>query len=220
MPRMPRIVVPHYPHHVTQRGNRKQRTFFCTDDYRAYMRYVSKAKARAGVEIWAYCLMPNHVHLVAVPRCTEGLARLFHDAHCRYTRRINKREDWSGHLWQERFHSFPMDEQHLLAAVRYIELNPVRAGLCEDPMDWDWSSAHAHCRSEDDLLVDVAPMLQRVDDWHSYLSITDSPVCLDALRKHSRSGKPAGTDDFIDRLERLTGRKLRKGKGKRKGTKK
>ena len=220
MPRMARVVVPDYPHHITQRGNRRQRTFFCTEDYRAYMRFVAKAKSRWGVDIWAYCLMPNHVHLVAVPRQRDSLARLFRDAHLKYTLRINKREHWRGHLWQERFHSFPMDEQHLLAAVRYVELNPVRAGLCESPCDWDWSSVHAHFRKKDDLLVDVAPMLQRVDDWPKFLAQPDSSERVESLRKHSRSGKPAGTDDFIGRLERLTGRTFCNTNAQRRGAEK
>jgi len=211
MARMARVVVPGYPHHVTQRGNRKQETFFDSADYRAYLRMLSKAKVDADAEIWGYCLMPNHVHLVVVPQRRDSLAMLFRDAHRRYTRRINTRKGWCGHLWQERFHSFPMDETHLLAAVRYVELNPVRAGLCEKPTDWRWSSVHAHLRREDDLLVTVNPMLERTSDWLSYLSDSDD-TChqLDTLRKHSRTGRPAGDERFVSMLEDLTGRKLRK----------
>ncbi len=211
MARMARVVVPGFPHHVTQRGNRKQETFFEPGDYRAYLRMVSKAKVDAGAEIWGYCLMPNHVHLVVVPERDDSLAMLFRDAHRRYTRRINTREGWCGHLWQERFHSFPMDETHLLAAVRYVELNPVRAGLCEKPTDWRWSSVHAHIRREDDLLVTVNPMLERTGDWLSYLSdVDDTRHQLDTLRKHSRTGRPAGDERFVSMLEDLTGRRLRK----------
>lgn len=213
MARMARVVVPGYPHHVTQRGNRKQRTFFEPSDYRAYQRMVSRAKDEAGVEIWGYCLMPNHVHLIVVPERDDSLAMLFREAHRRYTRRINSREGWRGHLWQERFHSFPMDEAHLLAAVRYVELNPIRAGLCERPTDWQWSSVHAHICRKDDLLVTVNPMLDRIGDWISYLSDSDSIYHqLDTLRKHTRTGRPAGDEGFISMLEDLTGRKLRKSK--------
>jgi len=212
MARMARVVVPGYPHHVTQRGNRKHETFFQASDYRAYLRMVSKAKVGARVEVWGYCLMPNHVHLVVVPERDDGLAKLFRDAHRRYTRRINSREGWCGHLWQERFHSFPMDEAHLLAAVRYVELNPVRAGLCDRPTDWQWSSVHAHIRREDDLLVAVNPMLERTGDWISYLSESGSISQLNTLRKHTRTGRPAGSEAFISTLEDLTGRKLRKSK--------
>ena len=213
MARMARVVVPGFPHHVTQRGNRKQETFFEPGDYRAYLRLVSKAKVDAGAEIWAYCLMPNHVHLVVVPERDDSLAMLFRDAHRRYTRRINTRKGWCGHLWQERFHSFPMDEAHLLAAVRYVELNPVRAGVCEEPTDWRWSSVHAHIRREDDLLVTVNPMLERTGDWPSYLSDSGaSDHQLDTLRRHSRTGRPAGNEGFVSVLEDLTGRRLSKSK--------
>ena len=208
MARMARVVVPGYPHHVTQRGNRQQPTFFCCADYRAYMRLVAKARPKVGLSIWAYCLMPNHVHLVVVPREADSLARLFGEAHRKYTRRINKRENWCGHLWQERFHSCPMDEEHLLAAVRYIELNPVRAGLCDSPTDWNWSSVHAHRRGEDDLLVEVRPMLQRIGDWDSFLSCKESPAQIGSLRKNSSTGRPIGVAGFITELERLTGRTL------------
>ena len=115
MARMARVVVPFYPHHVTQRGNRGQRAFFGDDDYRSYLKLMAKFCARAGTRVWAYCLMPNHVHLG--------------EAHRRYTRQVNLRNYWRGHLWQERFHSFPMDEAYLMAAVRYVERNPVAAGL-------------------------------------------------------------------------------------------
>ena len=123
MPRIPRLVVPGYPNHVTQRGNRRQKTFFNTQDYLAYLEFITAAKPKAGCEIWAYCLMPNHVHFVLVPQHRDSLALLFKDAHRRYTRRINFRENWRGHLWQERFHSFVMDEHHLNATVKYVELN-------------------------------------------------------------------------------------------------
>lgn len=101
MARMPRVVVPHYPHHVTQRGNRRQTTCFLDEDYQAYLDLLAKNKTEAGVDVWAYCLMPNHVHLVLVPDQPDSLGRLFRVAHREYTRRINLREDWRGHLWQE-----------------------------------------------------------------------------------------------------------------------
>ena len=133
MARLARLVVPGLPHHVTQRGNRRQQTFFCEEDYAAYVELMADWCKERGVEIWGYCLMPNHVHLIAVPRSEEGLARAVGEAHRRYTRRINFREKWRGYLWQGRFASFVMDEPYLLAAARYVELNPVRAGLAPMP---------------------------------------------------------------------------------------
>ena len=213
---MPRLVVPGYPHHVIQRGNRKQRTFFAEDDYLAYIDLVAAAKDEAGVEILAYCLLPNHVHLVAIPQREDGLARLFRDAHRTYTRRINLAHDWRGHLWQERFHSFVMDEGHLIACVRYVELNPARAGLCKEPGEWAWSSVNAHLARADDRLVTVRPMLDRIDDWKGYLLRSEDERSLETIRRHSRTGRPAGSEDFIRHLEALTGRRIRKKRAGRK----
>lgn len=209
MPRMARLVVPGFPHHVTQRGNRRQQTFYDEADYRAYIDFLSAIKRTAEVDIWAYCLMPNHVHLIAVPRHPQSLARLLGVTHHRYARRISEVHNWRGHLWQERFHSFVMDEAHLLAAVRYIELNPVRAGLCRKAEDWRWSSVHAHVRHAPDRIVSAAPMCERVSDWRAYLSETvDSETC-ERLRRHTRTGRPAGSEGFIEKLEALTGKRLR-----------
>lgn len=212
MARIARVVVPGYPHHVTQRGCRRQRTFFTSDDYRYYLELLRNRRADAGVSIWAYCLMPNHVHLVVVPETAEGLSHFLGPAHRKYALEINRRMGWKGHLWQERFHSFVMDEPHLLAAVRYVELNPVRAGLCAAAVDWPWSSAVAHLSGRNDCLVNIEPMLARVHDWQAYLSTQPSSIADDDLRKHSRSGRPAGDAAFIGRLETLTGRQLKKRK--------
>lgn len=200
MARSARLVVPGYPHHVTQRGNRGQRTFFSERDYRAYLELIAVAKEQAGVEIWAYCLMPNHVHLIAVPAEKDSLALLFRYAHSRYTRRVNIRENWVGHLWQERFHSAVMDEQHLLAAVRYVELNPVRAGLCNRAAEWSWSSVHAYKSGVDTGIVTVAPMLSMVSDWNMYLDTPESDREIERIRKYSRSGRPIGNEAFLEQI--------------------
>ena len=131
MARLARLVIPGLPHHVTQRGNRRQQTFFNDGDYAAYLELMADWCREEGVEIWSYCLMPNHVHLIAVPKTEDGLRRAIGEAHRRYTRRINFREQWRGYLWQGRFASFIMDEPYLLAAARYVELNPVRAKLVD-----------------------------------------------------------------------------------------
>ena len=162
MARIARVVAAGVPHHVVQRGNRRQPVFFSVADYKAYLRLLADWCERAKVEIWAYCLMPNHVHLVAVPENEHSLARAVGETHRRYTVRVNQREDWRGYLWQGRFSSFPLDEQYLHVAVRYVELNPVRAKLAREPWEYPWSSAKAHIRGKDDLLVRVKPMLDRV----------------------------------------------------------
>ncbi|MEH6585236.1 MAG: transposase [Halioglobus sp.] len=205
---MPRLVVPGLPHHVTQRGARRMKTFFNSSDYLRYLDLIVEYRELAGADIWAYCLMPNHVHLVVVPQDKDSLAVLFRHVHRRYTREINVREGCTGHLWQERYHSFVMDENHLLATVRYAELNPVRAKLCDRAEDWPWSSVHAHLAEEDDAVVSVAPMLQRVSDWTAYLSQTQNNDELERIRAHGRSGRPAGDDGFVEHLQFLTGKAL------------
>ena len=169
MARIARIIAPGVPHHVTQRGNRRQQTFFCDEDYSTYIRLMAQWCGKYKVEIWAWCLMPNHVHLIAVPQTVDGLARAIGEAHRRYTLHINNRENWRGHLWQERFASFPLDERHLLAAARYIEMNPVAAGLAAQPGEYRWSSARAHLQGEADGLVNAAPLLGLVGNWHAIL---------------------------------------------------
>ena len=115
------MIVPGIPHHITQRGNRRQAVFFRDEDYQAYLELISHWCGEEGVEIWSFCLMPNHVHLIVVPGEGSGLSRAIGEAHRRYTRHINFREQWRGYLWQGRFASFPLDEAYLLAAARYVE---------------------------------------------------------------------------------------------------
>ena len=205
MARMARIVIPEYPHHVTQRGNRRQKTFFCDDDYRYYIELMSEFSLKFGTEVWAYCLMPNHVHLVMVPAEEDSLRATLGEAHRRYTRHINFRENWRGHLWQERFHSFVMDESYLLSTVRYVERNPFVANLCDYPKDWEWSSARAHFMGEDDKLVRVKPMLERIGDWGAYLSDAGNGGNIDMIKQHTRTGRPLGSVEFIQKLESMTG---------------
>ena len=170
MARIARVVLPGYPHHVTQRGNRRQPTFSRNENYQEYLALMSEWCRRQQVSIWAYCLMPNHVHLVAVPSEPDGLALSIGEAHRRYTLRINSREGWRGHLWQERFSSFLMDETHLLTTIRYLEMNPVRAGLVACPVDCCWSSARAHLAGKDDAVVTVRPMLEMVGSLQGFLA--------------------------------------------------
>ena len=209
MARIARVVLAGHPHHVIQRGNRRQKVFFREADYRIYMDLLAEGCRLAGTACWAYCLMPNHTHLVLTPQSPDGLRNSLAEAHKRYTRQVNFRHGWRGHLWQERFHSFPMDERHLLACVRYVEQNPVKAGLTDRPEDWPWSSARAHLTANDDVLVTVAPMLERVANWAGYLNAENEPDVYQTIRRHARTGRPLGSDAFLSIAERLTGRSLR-----------
>ncbi len=215
MARLARLVIPGMPHHVTQRGNRRQQTFFNEGDYEAYVQLMAEWCREEGVEIWAYCLMPNHTHLIAVPASEQALRRAIGEAHRRYTRRVNFREKWRGYLWQGRFASFVMDEPYLIAAARYVELNPVRARLVQSAAEWRWSSARAHLSGRDDCLVRVAPLLEIVGDWKALLDSALPEEDLKLLRGHARTGRPLGDETFVERLERLVGRVLKPKKGGR-----
>ena len=208
MSRMARAVAAGVPHLVTQRGNRRQPVFFGDDDYEVYKALLAEGCRAAGVAVWAYCLMPNHVHLILVPSDEDGLRAALGETHRRYTRLVNAREDWRGFLWQGRFASFPMDEKHLFAYARYVELNPVRAKLTRRARDWRWSSARAHLKGRDDGLVRVKPLLERVDDWAAFLGEGLKEEEREAVRKGERTGRPLGAASFVKRLEKKLGRTL------------
>jgi len=211
MARLLRLVVPGQPHHVTQRGNRRAPVFFEEGDYRLYKDLLSEAAHRAEAEIWCYCLMPNHVHLIIVPTDEDGLRRTFADAHRRYTGYINARMCTTGHLWQGRFGSVVMDETHLTHALRYVSLNPVRAGLVSRAEDWGWSSVGAHFSGKDDGLVTVAPVLQQFGEFEAFLGqyTDDDEMAFSALRRSETTGRPVGGETWVESLEILTGRALR-----------
>ena len=149
---------------------------------------------------------------IAVPPSEDGLRRAIGEAHRRYTRRVNFREGWRGHLWQGRFASCPLDEPYLLAAARYIEQNPVRAGLAVRPWEYPWSSAAAHVAGEDDALITVAPLLALVGNWTDFLATGAPEDEVKELRRHERSGRPLGREPFVAAVEGKLGRTLRRGK--------
>ena len=212
MARLARVVVPGIPHHITQRGNRKMKTFFCEADYREYLHLMAHWCNNFKVMIWSYCLMPNHVHLIAVPATEDGLRKGIGETHRRYTRNINFQKGWKGHLWQGRFSSYPMDEGHLLATARYIELNPVRAKLVKKPEDYKWSSALAHLMGKNDILVNVAPLSILVNNWKDFLATDVTEKEKKIIQSHERTGRPVGNDNFLEKLEKLTNRIIKKQK--------
>lgn len=210
MARLPRIVIPGYPHHVTQRGNRRSQTFFEDSDYELYKSLLSEAARKAEAEIWCYCLMPNHVHMIIVPSDEDGLRRTFADAHRRYTGYVNARMQETGHLWQGRFGSVVMDEEHLAHAVRYVSMNPVRAKLVERAEDWRWSSVASHLSGQNDELVKVSPVLDRYGDFAVFLAQDDdSSVAFRSLRQSETTGRPLGSEEWMDKVSSMAGRDLR-----------
>lgn len=187
--------------------------FFSAADRQEYLSLLSQSALRHALDFLAWCLMSNHAHFVVVPRQSQSLSTTFGEAHRRYTRMVNFREGWRGHLWQERFHSYPMDERHLLAAVRYVEMNPVHAGLVKNPEDWEWSSARFHLGlRSDDWLVRERTLFGLVNDWPNYLTQANEHSNTN-YELHLRTGRPLGSVDFVEKLERLTGRSLRPKKG-------
>lgn len=179
-----------------------------------YLDYLYNACQRHGVLIWAYCLMRNHVHFIAVPSEVDSLARCFSEAHVRYTRRINFREGWKGHLWQARFGSSVLDENHLIAAVRYVERNPVRAGIVRDAWEYPWSSAAYHIgKVRQDRIIESDDMLRKViGDWKTYLLNEDQKDYLQSFRRESLVNRPLGDKAFVSGLEKQFRLRLARGK--------
>ncbi len=212
MPRVPRPVFAGIPHHVTQRGNRQERVFFRDSDRITYLRWLGEFGARYGMKVLAYCLMDNHVHLIVVPATEHALEQVMGPLHSKYAQRVNRLKSWKGHLWQGRYFSSPLDDAYLWAAVRYVERNPVRAGLVARAEDYLWSSAQAHCglRSDGVLSADRRWLADfNVGDWAAWLACDDDPAKLEVLRQHADRGLPCGAEDFVAELERHVGQPLR-----------
>ena len=210
MARLARIAVPGLPYHVTQRGNRRQSVFFSAADYQRYLSILKEQVLRWRLRIWAYCLMTNHVHLIVMPDTAHSLARGIGDTHQRYTRYVNFREGWRGYLWQGRFASVPLDEEHLIAAMRYVERNPVEAGLVAHAADYPWSSARAHSTGARDPLLEAHPLGEAIPDWRAFLATpTDAPTTR-RLEAQLRTGRPNGSEAFLAQLEDRVGRPIRR----------
>jgi putative transposase len=213
MARIARVVVPGCWHHATQRGNHQQTVFFEDSDRRFYLELLRHHCSRHGVRIAGYCLMNNHVHLLAIPEAKNGLARALGRAHNDYARWLNLRRRETGHVWQNRFYSCPLDGPHQWDALRYVELNPVRAGLVPFALEWRWSSATAHVSGPDQTgWIDRTDWCERWSraSWDAALryGIQDTAL-LDRIRSATRTGRPAGSEDFLKRAEASAGRPLR-----------
>ena len=212
MARLARAVFPGIPHHVTQRGNGRQRTFFGESDYRLYRDLLGEHCAAAGVELWSWVLMPNHVHLILVPQDADGLRRALAPLHRRYAGAIHSRMERTGHFWQGRFGCVAMDEEHLAAAIRYVLMNPVRAGLAPRAAEWPWSSARALLRLEEDRLTAVEPVLERYPDLAELLESAENEERTMRLRQAESVGRPIGSEAWLEELEVRSGRRFKRDK--------
>lgn len=209
MPRISRAVVEGVPYHVTQRGNRREDVFFNDKCRRKYLEWLQEYSQRYGLKIWAYCLMTNHVHLVAVPKDRDSLEKVLRPLHMRYAQYVNKERGWSGHLWQGRFFSSALDDNYLWAAVRYVELNPVRAHMTKHAEDYKWSSAASHCgKKKDNVISSDFPPSGIIEDWSEWLREADKQEDIDILRRNTQKGLPIGNATFILRLETVLERSL------------
>lgn len=211
MPRIARIVVPNFPYHITQRGNYRQNIFEDDEDRLKYLSWIDEYCKKYHLLLFAYCLMDNHVHFIVAPQKEESLARVFSTAHMRYSQYFNKKQRASGHLWQGRFYSCVLDEPYLMAAIRYVEKNPVRARIVEKAWQWKWSSTEAHMGKSNGMihlenitnLIDVS-----TDSWKQYLDSEENEKEVNDIRKHTLVGRPLGTTTFIAKLGKKVGRRL------------
>lgn len=208
MARLARVVIPGLPHHVTQRGNGRQRVFFSDADYALYRDLLSSSCKKARVSCWAWVAMPNHVHLILVPRDADGLRAALAPVHRYYAGVIHARRKRSGHFWQGRFGAVVMDEAHLAEAFRYVLLNPVRAKLAKNPEQWQWSSARGYLKGTDDGLTDTGPMLSRFPDMRALLMAESDEDSQSRLRAAETIGRPIGNAGFLKRIEKQSGRDL------------
>lgn len=212
MPRVSRVVFPGVPHHVTQRGNHREQVFFERGDPEAYLSLLHAHARRHQLAIVAYCLMSNHVHLVVIPAAMDSMHRTLRAVHSEYAQRVNRMRTISGHLWQGRYNSCPLDARHFLNAIRYVELNPVDAGMVASAEDYPWSSAAAHCGLRSNPLLESPndfSLLRGIADWSVWLAHGVPDDCQAALQRHERRNLPCGSEEFIAELERTAGRDLR-----------
>lgn len=213
MARIGRIVIPGAAHHVTQRGNNRQDVFFVDEDRRTYLELLQKYGELFGLRVMGYCLMTNHIHVVAVPAQEDSLAKAMGRTHFAYTQHVNRRHGRSGHLWQNRFYSCVLDEAQAINALAYAELNPVRAGLAKKPWTYPWSSAAAHCgRGPARPPLDMADWRERTGgtDWIATLeAVAGDPEVESRIRLYTRTGRPLGGDRFLSKLEALLERRIR-----------
>lgn len=213
MSRIARVVAVGLPHHITQKGNYGQNVFLDANDRTRYLVWIQEYSLKYGVSILAYCLMGNHVHFIAVPDREDSLAKTFNTAHMRYSQYLNKKLGRNGHLWQGRFYSCILDEPHLMLAARYIERNPVRAGIAEKPWQWIWSSAIDHTSErERGSLIRLGDFFKITDmsygSWRKYIDCIDQNNFLQEIRSYTLTGRPLGRVEFIERLQQDSGRIL------------
>jgi putative transposase len=213
MPRLARSVFAGVPHHVTQRGNRREDVFFDDEDRKTYLKWLNEYAVEHGVEVVAYCLMTNHIHLILVPSTEDGLQKVMKPLHMRYAQRLNRARGQQGHVWQGRYFSSVLDGDYLRSCLRYVERNPVRARMVRKAENYAWSSARGHCGLVADPLLKTTKSSWRdaiadVKSWSQWLAEPDADEALLVLRRNTMMGLPCASGSFLKKLERLSGRSL------------
>jgi len=213
MPRIPRVVAVGYPHHITQRGNYRQRIFSSDTDRKKYLSLLIEESKRYSLLILTYCLMPNHVHFIVIPEREDSMGKVFKYAHMKYSQYYNKKKHTQGHLFQGRFFSSVMNERHAIACARYIERNPVRAKMVNKPYLWKWSSAKVHSGVDKHDELGVQKLFNYIEKdpktWKEFIELSDDSNEIIQIREQTRKGRPLGSIDFVDEVERKTKRFLR-----------
>ena len=216
MARQARIVLSNTAHHITQRGNRGEHIFFEKADYQSYLDILTEQCQRFKVSLLSYCLLPNQIHLIAVPQKAELMARAIGETHRRYTNHINERQNWRGHLFQDRFFSYPADEQNSLRAARFVETMPVTAGIAPKPENYLWSSAKCRIKVIENPILRPFRSFHAIHNWGDYLNRPMDPNELKIIQTHLQTGRPRGSDLFLDNIEAQIGRPVRPQKRGRK----
>jgi putative transposase len=210
MPRIARVCAEGYPHHITQRGNNKEKVFFDKEDRGFYLNVLQRYKDKHAMRILAYCLMGNHIHILAVPGEETSLAKGIGGTNLIYTQYINRKYSRSGRLWQNRFFSSVVEEEpYLWAVIRYIEQNPVRAKLVKREEDYQWSSARAHILGIKDEVLSKESWFgdKEIKSYREFLR-RDVKEVNALIRRATSTGRPLGSKFFIKKLEKMLKRDL------------
>jgi putative transposase len=212
MPRLARSVFAKMPHHITQRGNRGEDVFFTDEDREVYLASLREYAVKHQVEVAGYCLMTNHIHLILIPSTEDGLQNVLKPLHMRHAQRLNRTRQQQGHIWQGRYFSAVMDGDYFRAALHYVERNPVRAKMVGKAENYKWSSARAHCKLETNPLLRAQSTWRNdfddITNWQAWLAEPDVEAALMVLRRNTMMGLPCGSEKFISKLERRSGRAL------------
>ncbi len=218
MPRFARAIAVGCAHHITQRGTNREPVFFTNGDREVYLDWLKTSARQAQLRILAYCLMPNHIHLIAIPDESDSIAVALRRAHGRYAIYLNSRRGRTGHLWQNRYYSCALEGAHLSTAFRYVERNPLRAGLAQQIEEYPWSSAAAHLSGHDPRsILDMSFWNDggASESWRSLLASPEELSAVRMLQQATFTGRPIGSEGFIDQLERQLDRSLRPHQGVR-----